>query len=67
MNTVKVMPSTWGGALTNELVGYILGLAAELGEPKWSDALEFIRYHPTKDDVDAFIEEMEIIIDECKE
>ena len=50
---------TWGGVLTNELVGGILCLASELGEPYYSRAIEFIKYCPTYEETIIFITEME--------
>lgn len=52
----------WGGDLTNELVGKILCLASEIGEQMYQTALEFITYCPSEDGIQAFIEELEDII-----
>jgi hypothetical protein len=63
----EVLKSGWGGALTHELVGKILCLAGEIGEPMYSTALKFIQGVPQEWDVQAFIEELEDLVNDEEE
>ncbi len=60
----EVLKGGWGGALTHELVGKILCLAAEVGESMWNTALEYISKCPNEEDVQGFIEELEDLIND---